>query len=250
VTGQINYPENLRGIDAKLENNTQQVSYLINKKEEELVTENFEACETAVADNQDDDSRTKKNCLKSDEPESEIYFDDSMLFYTDIPRSSETTENLLITTQPLRGFIWGESGDKACELVTIPSSAPGGIDICEIEFINADISTGTPTERIGVNKVSEVITGIQVCRNAGDNRFKGLKLRVKNINENGELSTAFRNLMVEKTNCAEWTEWDYCPGNTIARGLRVWVKDGTMLSPRKFIHSLDLVCGTPVVRKK
>ncbi|MEM7433462.1 MAG: hypothetical protein AAF351_16175, partial [Pseudomonadota bacterium] len=225
----------LRDTDA--DNHRRSLSINIVEPEDEMM-----ACENAT-DSGDGDMRTSRNCLQSENETTEFYFDDTVLVYTDLPRSNVATEYRLLLQQKMLSILWNEKGDKPCELTLNNNDAR--IDVC-----GGEVWRGLDHWPSILNiKSNEAIVGLQVCRNAGDNRFKGLKVRVKTLNADGTLSNSFRTETFEKTNCSQRTEWDFCPGGTVARGLRVWVKDGTLLAPRRFINSLDLICNTPLVRE-
>ncbi|MEL7491955.1 MAG: LamG-like jellyroll fold domain-containing protein [Pseudomonadota bacterium] len=256
VTAKINFSAGDVNTDEAPGNNVTQASFVINDSST-IAGGNSGAspaeCEGGARENADG-ARTSQKCLtntfkdlkepskeNSGDDNFEVYFDNDLLVYTDLPytkRYENATVQNLVASKPLRNFQWHEAADKPCYMNT----TGGKIDLC-------DGGKGLDWSHWIRLDPPEVITGIRVCRNAANRRFKGVSFEVREIDERGGLSTDSRIIHEEKTNCVERTQWGYCRGGSVARGVRLRIADGTWLAPRKFVHSVDLICSMPKIVK-
>jgi hypothetical protein len=91
------------------------------------------------------------------------------------------------------------------------------------------------------------VTRIQTCRPGfPNNRVKGFRVESRNIEyPSGSYGSDIKTVNFDqKSNCDDWNDWQSCPSNTYAIGLRMHFKDGSSLSPKDFLVGVELVCAS------
>ncbi|MEM7433214.1 MAG: hypothetical protein AAF351_14935, partial [Pseudomonadota bacterium] len=239
--------------DSNMDNHRRNLPLIVAVPEDDLSN-----CQTVV---ESSDGNTQNCLVKSGEQLPEIYFDDDSLAYTNVARNLSTREGRLILGGAMRHIEWWVRGNTPCAVEIESNDYPSNgkrsnrLDVCDYNY-GSSISSdaGDVLQPPNIHDVLEnkqektVIDGIQVCRDEADSHFWGVQFRLKELDRHGNISTAFRFESEEMSYCSRRTEWQYCPSGTIARGLRVWVTSGTNMGPKDSVHSLDLICSTPLTR--
>ena len=205
----------------------------------------------------DDGTRTVGGCLTEDDSTGvrSVYIDHSVLVYTDLP-FSDRYENLaeqvllLELDEPLSIIHFVEMSDKVCKGQLESTYAYRNSNKANFDHCGGSSLTDRGGQHLFVGQRGTVITGIAVCRNASNNRLKGIRIEHRRVESDGTLSLNVTPSEDELPNCANWTPMHKCYPGSAAAGVRLLISSGSKLAPRNFVHSVDLACGAVKIREE
>lgn len=133
--------------------------------------------------------------------------------------------------------VGSESGEEADSVCGLP-------DHVVSMFLGPVLAPlGSDDAQAFISRNRRVVRGVQVCRNSGNGRVKGIRVYAARVTTSGDVSVVNGRQEDKKLGCGnnEWRQAVYCPPNKIAFGLRVH-HEPTARGRQDKITGLSLSC--------